>query len=199
MVVKQLFYSERTICVHYEWLMKTTSKLLSQIWAIKMSPWEQFLTAFKIIVQHKWLPGRGNFYGGLAGLYGTKETKANGTNAQQENGWSLNHSAWRAPQTSELRGKWLGWFQSHSWSICPSSAHWGLWVIWIPPATQFEHCSSIKSLQGKWKMLQKNVTSVQPMLRTAATRQGDMKLYCRSWNKRNSPTFLAKQKSNHVK
>lgn len=30
--------------------MKTTSTLLSQIWAIKMSPGEQFLTAFKIIV-----------------------------------------------------------------------------------------------------------------------------------------------------
>lgn len=62
--------------------------------------------------------------------------------------WTALHGAL---QTPELRGKWLGWFQSHSWSICPSSAHWGLRVIWIPPATQFEHCPSIKSLQGKWK------------------------------------------------
>lgn len=185
----------------FVYTMSGYSKLLSQIWAIKMSPWEQFLTAFKRIVQHKWLPGRGNFYGGggWAGLHGTKETKGNGTSAQQENGWSLNHSAWRALETSELRGKWLGWFQSHSWSICPSSAHRGLWIIWIPPATQFEHCSSIKSLQGKWKMQQKNVTSVQPTVRTAATRQGNMKLYCSLWNNRNSPTFIAKHKSKQVK
>lgn len=64
---------------------------------------------------------------------------------------------------------------SHLWCICPSWAHWGFQVIWIPPATQFEHCSSITSLQGKWKMQSKNVTSAKLMLRRAVTSAG--------WNK----------------
>lgn len=64
---------------------------------------------------------------------------------------------------------------SHLWCICPSWAHWGFQVIWIPPATQFEHCSSITSLQGKWKMQSKNVTSAKLMLRSAVTSAG--------WNK----------------
>lgn len=41
-----------------------------------------------------------------------------------------------------------------------------------PAATQFEHCSSIKSLQGERKMQQKNVTSVELMLTATATKTG---------------------------
>lgn len=66
----------------------------------------------------------------------------------------------------------------HLWSICPSWVHRGLQAIWIPSATQFEHCSSNKSLKGKWKMWH-----LPNQLKTAVTRveQYDDRMYTGRW------------------
>lgn len=81
--------------------------------------------------------------GGLAGLYGTKETKGNGTNAQQENGWSLNHSAWRSIDVW-VEGKMTRVISELLVEHLPFFSPLRVVGNLDPAATQFEHCSSIK-------------------------------------------------------
>lgn len=66
----------------------------------------------------------------------------------------------------------------HLRSICRSWAYWGLQAIWIPSATQFEHCSSNKSLKGKWTMWY--VPNQCWRLLLPGSR--DMMIYCILWD-----------------